>query len=269
MQPQFIDGARGRLFSLYLPPAAAPARGGVLFFAAFAEEMNKSRRMVALSARALAAHGYGVLLLDPYGTGDSAGDFADADWDVWLEDYLCAAALLRERAPGRQLFWGMRCGALTAAACLARQPSAADGLLLWQPVLSGELAMTQFLRLRLAASLRDEHKETTASLRAQLLEGISLEIAGYELSPALYAALSAQRLDVGTATLPIRCLEIAADAERPLSPALARCLDAWRAAGIDAAAQSVVGDMFWSTQEIATVPGLAQATVAAIDGLCA
>jgi alpha/beta superfamily hydrolase len=40
--------------------------------------MNKARRMAALQARALAALGYGVLLLDLHGCGDSSGDFGDS-----------------------------------------------------------------------------------------------------------------------------------------------------------------------------------------------
>jgi hypothetical protein len=75
MHPAFIDGSGGRLFTLYFAPdAAVSARGGLLFIPPFAEELNRSRHMVVKTARALAAAGWGVLLLDLFGTGDSEGD---------------------------------------------------------------------------------------------------------------------------------------------------------------------------------------------------
>ena len=79
-EPLFIDRPGGDLFALYHPPRRAP-QGGVVYIPPFAEEMNRSRRMAALQARALAESGWGVLTIDPYGCGDSAGDFADARWD--------------------------------------------------------------------------------------------------------------------------------------------------------------------------------------------
>ena len=41
---------------------------------AWAEEMNKARRMAALQARLLAENGYAVLQIDLHGCGDSSGD---------------------------------------------------------------------------------------------------------------------------------------------------------------------------------------------------
>ena len=84
MNPFFLVGGQGTLFAIYYPPAAGvPRRDGVLYVPPFAEEMNKSRRLVALQARRLAAAGFGVLVPDLYGTGDSAGDFAEARWSIW------------------------------------------------------------------------------------------------------------------------------------------------------------------------------------------
>ena len=87
--PLFIDGTAGRLFAIYLAPAPeAPRRGAVLYLPPFAEEMNRSRRMVLLQARRMVELGYQVLIVDLYGTGDSEGDFADARWAIWRADYL-------------------------------------------------------------------------------------------------------------------------------------------------------------------------------------
>jgi hypothetical protein len=60
MEPLFLDGSAGRLFAPYQAAAAHP-RGSVIYVPPFAEEMNRSRRMAALQARAFAAMGFGVL----------------------------------------------------------------------------------------------------------------------------------------------------------------------------------------------------------------
>ena len=75
----FLDMEPGQRFCLFHPPAGT-CRGAALYVPPFGEEMNKSRRMAALQARALAAAGFGVLQLDLYGCGDSSGEFAEARW---------------------------------------------------------------------------------------------------------------------------------------------------------------------------------------------
>ena len=70
------NGRAGQRLCIHHPPRRGePARGAVLHLHAFAEEMNKSRRMVALQARALAEAGFAVLQIDLHGCGDSGGDF--------------------------------------------------------------------------------------------------------------------------------------------------------------------------------------------------
>ncbi len=39
-----------------------------------------------MQARAWAADGIGTLVVDPIGTGDSAGEFGDGDWSAWRDD---------------------------------------------------------------------------------------------------------------------------------------------------------------------------------------
>jgi len=93
----FLDTADGPRFCLFHAPSGE-CRGALVYIHPFAEEMNRSRRMAALQARALAAQGIGVLLLDLHGCGDSAGDFGDASWDGWLRD-IAAARAGRARPP--------------------------------------------------------------------------------------------------------------------------------------------------------------------------
>jgi exosortase A-associated hydrolase 2 len=262
-EPQFLQGPRGPLFSLYFPPAGGSASGrAVLHVPAFAEEMNKCRRMVALQARELAGQGLGVLLLDLYGTGDSHGDFADARWEIWRQDLATGVAWLRARGMQRLSLWGMRLGCLLAVDTLAELGGAVDHLLFWQPVASGQQMLTQFLRLRMAAGLLGGERESVAQLRARLAAGESLEVAGYELAPDLAAALDRVSLADGPAPLGLRVdwLEVVAAQDRGLGPASARLVQAWEAAGVRVQARPVAGDAFWSTQEIALAPELIRCT---------
>jgi predicted acyl esterase len=62
----FFLNTEGRaLFSVFYPAQEVEfPKGFILHIPAFAEEMNKSRRMVALQAQAFAKNGYAVLVLD-------------------------------------------------------------------------------------------------------------------------------------------------------------------------------------------------------------
>lgn len=259
----FLPGSQGALFAIYHPPAAdVPKRGGVLYAPPFAEEMNKARRMAALQARQLAAAGFGVLILDPYGCGDSAGDFTDARWDLWRDDLLLGRDWLLERGHDRLLLWGLRLGALLAAE-LANE-IAARRLVLWQPVLDGERFLHQFLRLRLTADRLKGSDETMTRLQATLAAGQTLDVSGYELTPQLAAAIQKAYLRVPSADCRVDWFELVSAADRPLSPVSQRLVNEWRASGVTVHFQTVVGEAFWATQEIAVVPDLLAATLAAL-----
>src|SRR5690606_29370002 len=117
----------------------------------------------------LAALGIDVLLLDPFGTGDSAGDFGEARWETWRADAEAAVAWLGERCGGPVGLWGLRLGAVLAADVAAQANGRIAYLVLWQPVLFGERFLTQFLRLRVAAGMGGQAvQETTKDLRARL-----------------------------------------------------------------------------------------------------
>ena len=61
----FLPVTGGRLFCLLHRPAGETAiKGAVLYVHPFAEEMNRSRRMAALQAKAMASAGYMVLQVD-------------------------------------------------------------------------------------------------------------------------------------------------------------------------------------------------------------
>ncbi len=81
------------------------------------------------------------------------------------------------------------------------------GLLFWQPVLSGKQFLQQFLRLKVAAQIlgsAEAARVDTRELRERLLRGDSVEVAGYELSPALAAGLEAADLAPIAGRMPCR-----------------------------------------------------------------
>ena len=243
--------------------AAAPLRGLVLHLHPFAEEMNKSRRMAAQQARALAQAGFAVLQFDLLGCGDSAGDHGDATWPAWLADTLWAARLLRERtaAPHAPLWlWGHRVGALLAvqaAAALAEAGEPAPGLLLWQPTVQGKTALQQFLRLKAAAEMLDGGaKGVTESLKRELAAGQAVEVAGYRLHPQLAAGLEAATLAPPPQPARAVWLEVAGGDAPELLPASRMAIERWRAAGWQVDAEAVTGPAFWQTTEIEDAPAL-------------
>lgn len=265
VRPFFIQGESGNLFAQHFPSQDTSTRKGLLCFPPFAEELNKSRRMIALQARRCAELGYDVLVLDLYGTGDSAGDFGEASWSRWRKDMLVGLRWLRERGLDVVDFWGLRIGALLALD-VARDP-AAEGLsrmLLWAPVQKGQMFVTQFLRLKMAADLATAGGGAgvdTKQLRAALQQGEMVEVAGYDLNPALVLPLDELNMQTLRPLGGVRVdwFEVTAE-NRPLSPASAKLAESWREAGVQVAIQPVTGEPFWSTPEITLAPDLLDAT---------
>lgn len=245
-------------------PGDAPARGTLIFAAPFAEEMNKSRRMVASMSRALACDGWRVVRADLLGCGDSSGDFGDASWSDWTWDLrrLVDAA---NPAAGPLWLWGLRAGALLLPPLLAEVPHA--NLLLWQPATSGAVVLNQFLRLKTVGALTGAASAPDRkSLQAQLDRGESLEIAGYLLSASLAAGLNAARLELPqTHRGRIVWMEVAsAEGSATLSPAGASLVEGWRREARSVHAEQVSGPLFWQTVEITEAPELIPRTLLAL-----
>lgn len=269
----FIEGRSGRLFAVFYPPSDLdpniPKRA-LLCLPAFAEEMNRARRMAALLARELASRATGVLLLDPYGTGDSAGDFADARWEIWRDDATTALGWLRDRGYHQRSLLGLRLGACLALEVAGRVQSEIERVFLWQPVVTGSVHLNQFLRIRVAAGLGagDPSRETVKALRGRLAAGEIVEVAGYALAPQLTTAIDRLRLDelgVAAAT-PIDWLEVAGGAMDSLPPAAETAAKHWRDTGVQVAVKMIRGEPFWTIEETTIVSALIDATCELFEG---
>jgi exosortase A-associated hydrolase 1/exosortase A-associated hydrolase 2 len=258
-----LEGRQGPLLALYYPPQGrAHELGDVLLAPAFAEEMNRCRAMVSMQARALAQIGIGTLVLDPYGTADSAGEFSEATWSGWRQDLVLGLQWLRAYGNGCRTLWGIRLGALMALelACEDRQ---IERLLFWQPVLDGKQFFTQFLRIRIAAELeQSDGIKSTEELRKLAAAGETIEVSGYRLSPELARELDTLRLP-DPAQLNGRSVlwcEVVPAADSNVSRANMKVVEAWPALGLDVRFERVVGPSFWQVHEREVAPDLIAAT---------
>lgn len=267
LDPFFFDAPSGRLFAVHHRPAdRASTRANVLCVPPFNEEMNRCRSMVALQAQAFSQLGIGTLVLDLHGTGDSAGDYVDARWDVWQKDIRAAIDWLN-RQPGRcRGLWGIRLGAILAAETLRTSDLPATAFIAWQPVVEGKQHFTQFLRMRIAAQMERPHlpKETTNSMRELLAEGKSLEVSGYEIHPDFAAAIDRARLDAfaPAPNVPVLWLEQAPPDATHAAPVSQKVIDAWRAGGANIDVRFFEGPNFWQVAERAISTSAIDATTA-------
>jgi exosortase A-associated hydrolase 1/exosortase A-associated hydrolase 2 len=245
----FEPFARGPRLLCIAEPASGNVRGVVLLLPPFAEEMNKSRRMCALLARGLAADGWRVVRIDLFGCGDSAGSLREATWEQWCDDlrreldrHLCAK-------PPSLWLWALRAGALFVRELLAVAPNA--NLLLWQPVLSGQTHLSQFLRLQAAAALLGAGKGGEPSAARTLAAGEVAEVAGYELPPGVARGLQSAAFDVpANFSGQIAWLELAMSHGAQPGVATQRAIDSLRAAGHSVSFEAVAGVPFWQSVEV-------------------
>lgn len=261
--PHFHGVNGRRLFGLTWQPDG-PTKGTVLYLPPMAEEMNRCRTHVADTARALAAAGWRCLLLDPYATGESEGDSDEADWDTWVADTVELTRQL-SAAHGPIALWGVRTGALLAAEAARHARQQVCRLLFWQPVLDGALFLNQTLRLRIASQMVHEGaKETTDSLRRQLADGETLEVAGYPLPGRLAMALNERKMAAlcQDTTLPVSWLEVVSAAGGAPSPASRKAIDAWPST---VQLQTVVCPMVWQVYDREHAPDLVSGTLALLD----
>ncbi len=261
--PYFIDGSRGRLFTICYRASIDVRPQAVIVVPPFAEEMNKARRQTALAARALAGAGVTTFVTDVHGTGDSDGHFGEASVGCWRDDLAALLAHVRQQGFERISFLAVRSGALLARDFLGHHSFVPASTVLWQPVANGKTMISQFLRLKAAASLVSGGEGASVrELREQIAQGQSVEIAGYELAPALVNEFDGLMLRDLPACGTLHWVNIGRTDDPP-SPANKAVLDHLAEREFAVQFQSVDGEPFWSTAEIALAPMAIDATVAA------
>jgi len=255
MTPFFINSPSGNIFALYhTPEEETKVKGNILFIPPFGEELNRSRHMINRQARSFAEAGYGVLILDLFGTGDSEGQYEQANISLWQQDIIAACAWLNKTSDTAPIFWAMRSGALLAADLVQKHPGLTNHMILWSPVINGKKFISQFMRIKLAAKAAEQRSSSRLTLKdlwAKLDSGENLEIAGYSLSPDLAYGLSA--LSLNEMKLPpgltISWIETSLnDPARP-SPASQKTIHSWIESGTKVTSKAVNDVAFWTLQE--------------------
>ncbi len=261
-EPFFLPMPVGQRFCLfYRPDPSVEQRGAVVYIHPFAEEMNKSRRMAALQARAMAEKGYSVLQIDLLGCGDSSGDFGDASWSAWVTDVLAACSWIQQKTDAELWIWGLRTGCLLACEA-ANQIEQIRGLLLWQPVSSGKQFLQQFMRLKMASGmLAGESKGLMEQMRNDLAQGRPVEIAGYSISPGLTQGLETAELSMTSGGKRIEWIELSGKPDAALSPVAQMRLEKWRTEAHFPRGTVVCGPSFWQTVEIEECHELLEASL--------
>lgn len=272
--PHYFSRAEHLQFgSFYLPDQSQWPSNWVLVCPPFGEELNKSRSIIAAQSRELCSSGCGVLVLDLHGTGDSpySLDDSESDWNQWAEQILSAMIWLGQQGSQQVTLWGIRLGALMALDVYQRvQALDATELLpriehmfFWQPVLNGKTFMTQFLRLRTAASMMaGDEPETVKGLRELAIEKQVIDVAGYRLPQRLIEqidGLKAEQYEV-SGNVSIQWFDVSRQAEKPLAPVQAKLIDRWHHADVDVQVHRIEGDAFWAAQELVSIPALIKAT---------
>ncbi|MGY8870346.1 MAG: hydrolase 1, exosortase A system-associated [Pseudomonadales bacterium] len=263
MTPQFVNGPSGRLFIAQHFANSGVTSEWIIHLPAFAEEMNKSRSMVRAQAAAFAKAGATVIVPDLLGTGDSEGDFGDANWDMWKQDIRYLVLRAQQQGAEKITLWGLRAGTLMALDLVDEGLEGVSHLILWQPVHSGEQMLTQFLRLRMAAGMMSGEQETVAQLRERLSAGEKLEVAGYDVAPSMLSQLDQVSLKKMALKPPLKVdwLEVVATEGRSLLPVSQKLIALWQSQGIEIYSKAIVGEPFWTTQEITLAPNLIDETV--------
>jgi len=137
--------------TLHLPEIEP--RASVLICAPLLEERKCANRTLVELADQLAAKGLSAMRFDYRGTGDSQGNHRELTVESCIADILTAMTRLRENTSQPIFLFGLRLGA-TLAALAASRAGNVDGLLLWQPVVSGnEFFQLNFRRSTFRQSL--------------------------------------------------------------------------------------------------------------------
>lgn len=267
IQPLFTSGIQGKLYALHYAPSRIDEVTECFIVAPpFAEEMNRCRYMSTMLAQSLGENGYGYLSVDSYGTGDSEGDFAESNWELMSQDLLTAIDYAYDQGYGKIALLGIRLGALQVMK-IANSIEKLHRILFWQPVTNGQATLTEFLRIRIAASMnRNEKAGTIKEFEEQIERGKSVQVGGYDVSPGLFKGIKSAKFEdyFDLTTVPIGWFTALASAIRKPPRTDTMKVDKWRAKGAIVDYFNVIGPPYWQAHERTLLPELIEETISYI-----
>lgn len=268
--PQPIAAGEGPpLSGWYFDPAEAAGREArddkdgnvrpaVLMLPPLAEERKGAVRPLGELGRALSRAGHPALFFDYFGTGDSPGDFQDADWTRWSADLDDAIHALRARAERSAVHNGdfekagvvlvcVRASARLALERAARDDGLVSGLVFWEPLPDTSAWL---------AEIRRRSRFRLGAARSGLPER---DVDGYTFSEALWRALdSAPAEDLRPpAGMPARIVAVAPGGR--VAPGVRRLAESW-----DVPLGTVDQPPFWLENDVARSDELVAATLECI-----
>ena len=178
IQGHFIQSVLGRVFVTQFGDQKSDT--AVLCLPSVVEELNLARAVLAKQCQAFSRQGVDSFIMDYFGTGDSEGEFEQASADDWLNDVITVGQWLVAQGYQKLIIIGVRVGALLLAAnqALLHQQLPIVGQILWKPITSGKLFVSQLLRIKQANQMMANTSEKV-NWRNEILAGNSTEIAGY------------------------------------------------------------------------------------------
>jgi pimeloyl-ACP methyl ester carboxylesterase len=208
---------------------------GIVICYPFGQEYVRAHRACRQLALRLARAGFPVLRFDYGGSGDSAGEFEDADFAGWRDDIGRAIDALQERAGVDSIcLVGLRLGASLALEVAEERPDV-SALILWEPIVDG----SNYL-----AELAEEHRDLMWRFfddPDRVAARITGQYLGFAVSDTLRGDL--ERLDLQP-HLSVQAVE-ALIVERQASPEVARLHALLRDAGIDVAYREIPSFATW------------------------
>jgi len=254
---EFQPFSSGRLFCLRTSKKDSRPSKVVLVVPPFAEEMNKSRKMMSLLLAEAVSEDTCGYLFDLYGTGDSDGDFCQATWDIWRANLIDMLEFISAQKDVEHIsIVAIRTGALLVNSVLAEEGaygSKINALHYWNPVFNAALYISQFLRLKLAANMmRNEGpKVGVKELRQELQVEGKLEVAGYTLNQALIEGMEGASIALHLSFLKVPLHFYELSSRDQITPGLMKKISEVRESSELCFTHVVEGSQFWSTQEIA------------------
>ena len=168
----FVEAEPGRIF-VTAWQNQTESQTAILCVPPLLEELNSSRRQMAVLAQQLVNEGLDTFVMDYYGTGDSEGQDHEVSFEYCVQSLSATVEWIVARGYQSIVLWGVRIGALLIAELLKQKPAATIlGVLFWQPLESGEQWISALQRLQKMSG-------KTAN------DNQYFEVAGYQLSETL------------------------------------------------------------------------------------
>lgn len=238
--PCFFGDEAHRLYGCHHSPTNAAHGEAILICSATAHEYERCHRATRQLAVQFARARYPALRFDYFGTGDSAGDYAEASLSRWRDDIAAAAAECRRRSRRRSLcLVGLRLGATLAA----QAASALEGvtqLVLYAPVLDGTTLLEEWRREQ--AVFDGKHGQAIGQAPQELL--------GFPLDESFRAQIGTGLAVPAPAVAVRRVLVLA---ERADEPAVRRTAAVLASRGAAVSVEQADGPAVWRSEPMQAI----------------